>query len=83
MFLGGYDHNVLVSSEFYRAEVFGTGPTLPSPTAEHCMIKINETHSILTGGLYDNIINIKSEVFLCMITNSFVTHLRWEQSFPK
>ena len=41
---------MLKTSEIYVEGAFVEGPELPEPTYSHCMIRLNETHSLLTGG---------------------------------
>ena len=49
--LGGYNGSRLLSStEVFANGAFTPGASLPVPMSGHCMIKINETHSIVTGG---------------------------------
>ena len=50
-FAGGRDlRNVLSTTEIFEQGSFKAGPVIPAPVYNHCMIRINETHSILTGG---------------------------------
>ena len=50
--LGGYDENTyrLSTSTIYDNGIFKAGPELPYAVDNHCMIKWNGTHSLLTGG---------------------------------
>ena len=42
--------NTLATTEIFKDGHFVAGPALPHPVEGHCMIRINETHSMLTGG---------------------------------
>ena len=48
---GGYDgNNYLSTSEIFEDGSFKAGPDLPVSVARHCMVMVNETHTVLTGG---------------------------------
>ena len=40
----------LSSSEIYEDGEFKAGPEMPVTVYSHCMVRLNETHSLLTGG---------------------------------
>ena len=64
----------LNSTELYEEGTFKPGPELPEAVYGHCMIRINQSHSILTGGrgggstvcMYRYILRLNS-------SNAFVT----------
>ena len=39
------------SSEVFEDGAFRTGPVLPVEVDNHCMVKVNETHALIAGGL--------------------------------
>ena len=45
-------------TEINQNGVFRAGPELLQATADHCMIRLNKTHSILTGGWMVNLLNL-------------------------
>lgn len=53
VFSGGYvsEGNATKTTEIFENGRFRDGPDLPLGLADHCMIRVNVTHSILTGGL--------------------------------
>ena len=50
LFIGGYAGGSLKTSEILSNGTFSPGPALPMAVEQHCMIRLNETHSMLTGG---------------------------------
>ena len=49
--LGGWGgSSYLSASEIFVNGAFTAGPELPVSVSDHCMIYINETHSMFTGG---------------------------------
>lgn len=51
IFAGGYGvHERWNSTEIFENGAFKTGPELPQAIQDHCMISLNTTHSMLTGG---------------------------------
>ena len=54
LFSGGFDGSSTATTEIFANGAFTAGPTMPTKLWNHCAIKINDTHSIQTGGL-DNV----------------------------
>ena len=53
-FPGGSNGFHLKTSEIFKDGAFHDGPKLLQAVGGHCMIQLNKTHSILTGG-YTNV----------------------------
>ena len=47
---GGFVGRKVRSTKVFRLGKLTKGPKLPQITHSHCMIRINETHSLITGG---------------------------------
>ena len=47
---GGVNVGYLSSTEIYESGEFRAGPDMPQALFNHCTVRINETHSIITGG---------------------------------
>ena len=53
VFSGGSHGTYLSSTEIFQDTSFRPGPELPLGTYKHCMIRVNDTHAMLTGGISD------------------------------
>ena len=51
----------LSTSEVYKDGSFREGPELPYEVGLHCMIAINETHAMMTGGQGSNITGVSQK----------------------
>lgn len=50
---GSGSESYLSSSLIYQGRQFTAGPDLPYPSADHCVVRANETHIVLIGGQSD------------------------------
>lgn len=50
---GGANRGRLATTELYYNNTWHVHTNLPQPVAHHCMLQVNSSHTLLTGG-YDN-----------------------------
>ena len=52
------------SSEIFENGNFNEGPDIPEENYRHCMVKINSTHVVLTGGVSYNGLVVSSQILM-------------------